>query len=61
MKILFLVILLLVFFSRSLLNGRSLERCNEAWHSVIQLVVGFCNNFLKLKHLLLLSLHLVDN
>ena len=24
------------FFSRSLFNGRSCERCNEAWRYVIQ-------------------------
>ena len=36
-------------------------RCNEAWHYVIQLVDKLCNVCFKLKHLFLLSLHLVDN
>ena len=60
-KILFLHILLFVVFSRSLFIGRSRERCNEKWHYVIQLVFTFFNVFFKVKHLFLLSLHLVDN
>ena len=39
MHILFLLILLFVSFSPIPFNGRSRERCHEAWHYVIQLVV----------------------
>ena len=42
---LFLLILLFVFFPRTLSNGRSFERCNDAWYYVIQLVIPLCNNF----------------
>ena len=49
------------FFSPSLFDVRSRWRCNESWHYVIQLVDRLCNDCFKLKHLLLLSLHLVDN
>ena len=41
----FLLILLFIVFSRGIYIGRSRERCNEAWHYVIQLAVRFCNNF----------------
>ena len=51
----------LLIFSRSLFNGRSRECFNEAWYYLIQLVVRFCNNFSKLRHLFLLHLHFVDN
>ena len=54
MKVLFLLILLFVFFPRSLFNGISRERCNEAFYNLIQVLVLFCNDFLKLKHLILI-------
>ena len=59
-KFLFLLILLFVF-SLSFFNYRSRERCNEVWHHEIQLVVRFVIFFFKLRHLFLLSLHLIDN
>ena len=62
MKFLFVLILFFFcFLSLSLFNVRSSWRCNEAWHYVIQLVDKFCNVCFKLKHLFLLSPHLVDN
>ena len=39
-----------LFRSRSTFNDRSHERCNEAWHYVIQLVVWVSNDFFELKH-----------
>ena len=57
----FLLLLLFVILSRSLFNVRSCGRCNDAWHYVIRLEDRLCNDFFKLKHLYLLSLHLVDN
>ena len=60
-KFLFLLIVLVVFLSRSLFKVRSHRRCNKAWHYVIQLVDRLCNECFKLKHLSLLFLHLVDN
>ena len=50
-----------IFLSLSLFNVSSCWCCNEAWYYVIQLVDRLCNNFFKLKHLFLLSLHSVDN
>ena len=47
--------------SLSLFNVKSRLRCNEAWYYVFQLVDKLCNDCFKLKHLFLLSLHLVDN
>ena len=47
------LVALFIFSSRSLIKGKSLERSNEAWHYVIQLV-WVCNDFFKLKHLFLL-------
>ena len=49
------------FLSLSLFDVRSRWRCNESWHYVIHLLDRLCNDCLKLKHLFLLSLHLVDN
>ena len=46
MKFLFLQILLFVFLSRSLINGRSRECFNEAWHYVTQFVVWVSKDFL---------------
>ena len=60
MKFLFVLILLFVFLSLSLFDIRSRWRCNESWHYVIQLVDRLCYDCFKLKHLFLLSLHLVD-
>ena len=60
-KFLLLLILFFVFFSRNLFKGRSLWRCNKAWHYVIQLEVRLCSNCFKFKYLFLLHLHLVEN
>ena len=49
----FLLILLFVFFPCSLSNGKSCERCNEAWFYAIQSAVQLCNDFFKLKHFFL--------
>ena len=44
-----------VCFSRYLLTGKNCERCEEACHYVIQLVVWVRDNFLNLKHVLIIS------
>ena len=59
LKFLFMLIFLF-FFSRSLFIARSFECYIEAWYYINQLKVRLCNEFFKLKHLFLLSLHLVD-
>ena len=61
MKFLLVLILLFVFLSPRLFDVRSRWHCNDPWHHKIQLVDRLCNDCLKLKHLFLLSLHLVDN
>ena len=61
MKFFLFAYFLFVFSSRILVYGRPLERCNEAWRYVIQLIVRFCNDIFKLKHLFSFSLYLVGN
>ena len=53
-KIVLFLLVLFVFFSSSLINGRSCVRCNVARQYVIQLVIWVFTDFLKLKHLCLI-------